>query len=287
MRLRRLLLAQLLWLVIACGKEQPKVREKLTIGVVSYGEGAQSIDQYARFRDHLAGQVGAIVEVEPAYNEIKAITQIEKKNWSLVFAPPGLAAIAISKAQYIPLFPLQSVGNPRSAIVVLKDSSIKSLLDLGGKTIALGQDGSATGYYLPVYDLYGLTLAEIKIASTPKAVLELVDRGEVVAGALSKDEFERLRGSFGQQRFRILHISELGIPPGAVLLSPNVDRNQQEQIVAAMKTASPTIVAEAGYIANAKVPDYQFMIKVVERVRPIVTRIRQKPAPLYEEGRGK
>jgi phosphonate transport system substrate-binding protein len=286
MRSRRLLLTQLLWLLAACTPEKTKTPDKLTIGVVSYGEGTKSIDRYAQFRDHLASQVGAIIELEPALNELKAVERIQTRAWSLVFAPPGLAAIAISQEQYIPIFSMQGAVNQRSVIVVLADSPLKKLTDVANKAIAIGQIGSATGYYLPIYDLYGLNLAEIEFSTTPKAILEMVEQGKVAAGALSKDEFERYRSGFGDGKFRILHTSELGIPRGSVLVSPAVDRNLQQQITAAMKSAPPNLIQEANYIANAPVPNYEFMIKVVERVRPIATRVRQKPAPLYEENRG-
>ncbi|WP_019501273.1 phosphate/phosphite/phosphonate ABC transporter substrate-binding protein [Pseudanabaena sp. PCC 6802] len=285
MRSRRLLLLQMLGLLAACAPEVIKSPEKLTIGVVSYDEGLQSLDRYGKFRDYLASQVGAIIELEPTLNELKAIERIQSRAWSLVFAPPGLAAIAISKEDYKPIFSMQGVLNQKAVIVVLADSPIVKLADVANKTVAIGQPGSATGYYLPIYALYGLNLAAIEFTTTPKAILEMVDRGQAAAGALSKDEFERYRSGFSDKRFRVLHTSELGIPPGSVLVSPKIAPDLVQKIVDAMKSAPPNLVQSAGYIANAPVPNYEFMIKVVERVRPIATRIRQKPAPLYEEGR--
>jgi phosphonate transport system substrate-binding protein len=283
---RRLFLSQfLLGLLIGCTPEKLIARKKLILGIVSYGEGNKSIDQYARLRDHLSSLTNAVVELEPAYNEVKALEQIQRRIWSLVFAPPGLAAIAIAKEQYIPLFPLQGIPNLRSVLVVKKDSPVQKLLDLQDQSVALGQVGSATGYYLPIFDLYGLKLSEIVFAPTPKAILELVENGTVAAGAVSKPEFDRFSNELGQQKFRILLNSTRSVPPGMVLLSPTVERAEQEQIIAAMKSASPTIIAEAGYITNVALPDYASLIEVVERVRPIVTRIKQKPAPLYEENR--
>jgi phosphonate transport system substrate-binding protein len=181
---------------------------------------------------------------------------------------------------------MQGALNQRSVIVVLADSPLKKLTDLANKTIAIGQIGSATGYYLPIYDLYGLNLAEIEFSATPKSILEMVEQGKVTAGALSKEEFERYRPGFGDGKFRILNTSELGIPPGGVLVSPAISSNLTQQVIRVMKSAPPNLVQDAGYLANAAVPDYKFMIKVIERVRPIATRIRQKPAPLYEENKG-
>lgn len=280
---RRLLLLQILLILASCAKETRTQRGKIIIGLVSYGEGIRSVDQFAPFSNYLATQLKTLIELEPAYNEVKAIEQIKRRIWSLVFAPPGLAAIALAKEQYLPLFPIEGINNLRSIIVVLQDSPLQKLADIAGKVVALGQAGSATGYYLPIYNLYGMALAEVRFAPTPKTVLEWIEKREVAAGALSKAEFDRYRSEFSQAKFRILYTDPHNIPPGSVLVGPTVERNLQEQIRKVMKAASPDIAQAAGYIPNANVPDYKYLIQVVERVRPIAERIKQKPAPLYEE----
>ncbi len=274
-----------LGLLAGCTSEPPALlTQKLTIGVVSYGESTRSLDRYTPFQEYLAGALGAVVELEPALNELLAIARIEQRSWSLVFAPPGLAAIAIATQQYIPLFAMEGVLNQRSLLVVRKDSPLQKIDELNGKRVAIGQAGSATGYYLPIYDLYGLTLAEVLFAPTPKIGLDRVADGTVSACALSAEEFDRYRRDV-RGEFRILHASSLGIPPGAVLLGPTIERNLQEQITQAMRSAPPAIADDAGYLPTAPLPNYRTMIQVVERVRPIAARIRQKPAPLYERDR--
>ena len=247
------------------------------IGVVSYGTGVRSLEKYEGFKEYLVQQTHTVVELEPTFNELKAVEQVERGVWSIVFAPPGLAAIAMSKQQYIPIFPMQGVQKVRSLLVVRQESPLQSLADLSYKVVALGQPGSAAGYYLPLYDLYGLTLAEVRFAPTPKTVLEWLSQGTVDAGALSEDQFQRYRREFKQANFRILHRTRFA-PPAVVLLSPTVERNQQQQIVAAMKEAPSRIAGDAGYIPNAKVPNYEQFILFVEKVRPIEARVRQKPA---------
>lgn len=279
---RRLLLAQLFLLsgvlLTGCFPKQTTTIGRLTVGVVSYDTGSHSLKNYQRFKDYLEQQTNSIVELEPVYNELNAREKIESQVWSVVFAPPGLAAIAIDKKQYIPLFPMQGVSL-HSKIAVREDSPIQTLADMRGKVIALGEPGSAAGYYLPLYYLYGLTLAEVRVAPTPKTVLEWISSGTVDAGALSEDEFERLQGEFSQTKFRIVHTSR-GIPTGVVLLAPNVEPKQQERIKTAMSQAASDIAGDAGYIPNAKVPNYEELIKIVEKVKPIEARVRQKPAVL-------
>ena len=266
-------------ILLACSSTPQISTEKLTIGVVGYGNKVRSVDKYEPLQRFLAEQTNSIIELEPAYNELQALEQIQRQRWSLVFAPPGIAAIAIDRQQYLPLFTLEGLGNQeRSLLVVRKDSQIEDLGDLSNKKVALGQPGSATGYYLPLYDLYGLTLAEVMFTPTPRQVLRLLHDGEVDAGALSEAEFQTFRYEF-ETNFRIIQKSRL-IPSGLVIVSPIVERNQQENISNAMRNAPASVVSDAGYVVDAQLPEYQEFIKLVQKVKPLEKRVRQTPAVL-------
>ncbi|UJB71045.1 PhnD/SsuA/transferrin family substrate-binding protein [Acaryochloris sp. 'Moss Beach'] len=275
-------LLPILWLLVACDSTENTTLKKLVVGVVSYGEGARSLEQYAALKEHLGAELKSLIELEPALNEIQAIDQIERQNWDLVFAPPGLAAIAISQAQYVPLLPREGGDQERSVIVVRDDHPAMAIKDLSNTTVALGQRGSAAGYYFPVFNLYGLTLAEIKFGSTPKEVLKWINQGEVAAGALSLAELGQYRADFKDADFRILHRDSHLVPSGAVLIGPDVDNVLQTQLLDALESAAPKTKRSVGYISNAQPPDYEYLIKVVKRVQPIAQRIREKPAPIYE-----
>lgn len=286
--LQRILFIQFLVLIgllgAGCNNEKEEMRsEKLTIGVLSYGEGAVSLDKYERFKDYIAKQTQSIVELEPAYNELQALEQIQHRNWQIVFAPPGLAAIALGKELYTPLFSMEaSHGRQRSLLIVRDDKPVKTMADLANKTVALGAPGSAAGYYVPLYDLYGLTLAQIRFAPTPKTVLQWLTDGSVDAGALSEKDFELYRREFSTTKFRILHTSR-SIPPAVVILAPSVERNQQQQIQKAMSQAPGEITADAGYVPLAKVPNYEQFIKLVEKVRPLEGQVKKTPAVLLNQ----
>lgn len=275
---RRLLLFNLLYLITACKTAEKRTIGNLIIGAVIY-ENDQSTQKYSALTDYLANNLKTLVELEPTFNEIRAIEQIKRKNWSLVFAPPGLAAIAISEEKYLPLFSLEGVQTTRSLILVKQESPFKKLTDLANQAVALGQPGSATDYYLPLYNLYGLTLAQVRISPTPKTTLKWLDQGDIAAGALSLAEFERYRLEFKKTKFRIL--SQNSVPLGAVLVSPNIERNQQEQIRKVMELATPQIIDAAGYIPNVPIPNYQELIRVINKVRPLAEQLKNKPVSLY------
>ena len=270
-------------LIYGCAsKAPPGPPNRLIVGLVSYDTGARSVEKYERFRQYLAERTQSVVELEPVFNELRAVEQIERNIWSIVFAPSGLAAIAIAEAQYIPIFPLQGVNNLRSVTVVRDDSSFESLTDLSNEIIALGEPGSAVGYYLPLYDFYGLTLSEIRLAPTPKTVLTWLSEGMIAAGSLAEDDYQRYRNDFSPTKFRVLHQSRI-IPPGALLLGPTVERNQQQIIEMALKEASSDIASDAGYIPNSPPPKFDQLIILLEKVRPLQARVREKPAVLTLE----
>jgi phosphonate transport system substrate-binding protein len=275
---RRLLLFNLVYLITACKAAERQRLGKLTVGAVSY-EDNQSTQQYSSFTNYLAGALKTLVELEPTFNEIIAIEKIKRKDWALVFAPPGLAAIAISEAQYLPLFSLGGVKNTHSFILVHQGSSFKKITDLKNKIIALGQPGSATGYYLPLYNLYGLTLAKVRISPTPKTTLKWLNQGDIDAGALSLAEFDQYRVEFPKNKFRILAMNS--VPLGSLLVAPTIERNQQEQIRKVLALASPQIIDAAGYIPNAKIPNYQELIKIINQVRPLAAQLKNQPVSLY------
>ncbi len=264
---------------------------QLTVGTVSYGA-TNSPNQYDRFQQYLAEKLKALVQFEPAFNERRALERIKSQAWSLVFAPSGLAAIAMSQYQYTPLFPLVGVSNLRSVLIVQKDSPHSNLQSLAGKRLAIGQPGSATGYYFPIFNLYGLTLKELLVTSTPKAVLEAIAQGQADAGALSLEEFNLYKVQLSPAEFRILYNDPHKVPPGVVLVSPSVDRTLQESVRKVLSETPSVIAAQAGFVPTGAIPDYQYMISVVDRVRSIFPADRdegtallaQKPVRLFTTG---
>ncbi|BAU12386.1 ABC-type phosphate/phosphonate transport system periplasmic component-like protein [Leptolyngbya sp. NIES-3755] len=287
---RRLFLSLILLSACTAKSGSNSDSKSLSIGVVSYEEGSKTLEQYDRFKRYLSEKMQALIELEPALNENKALDRVQNRAWSLIFAPPGLAAIAISQYQYAPLFPLIGVQNRRSMLVVREDSPIQQISEVSGKTLALGNPGSATGFYFPLFNLYGLTLAELIFSATPKAVLDAVVQEKADVGALSLEEFETHKNQVPRTKLRVLFTDSHQVPSGAILVSPTLDRNIQERIRKVLSEASSVVAEEAGFITNASVPDYRYMISVVDRVRSIfpgdakagIALLQQKPVRLFK-----
>ncbi|MCY7367895.1 MAG: phosphate/phosphite/phosphonate ABC transporter substrate-binding protein [Chamaesiphon sp.] len=281
---RRLFLAGLF--LSSCGVRQSIGREQLTIGTLTYGSGNQAISQYDGLKQYLSEKLQSIIQIEPTFNENKALERIKARAWSLVFAPPGLAAIAMSQYRYTPLIPLDGNSNLNSVLVVKKDSLYRDLRSLAGKKLAIGQPGSATGYYFPIYNFYGLTLAELIPSATPKAVLEAVAQGRADVGALSLQEFNTHKTEISQTEFRIVFVDRHRVPAGAILVSPDIELKLQDSIHQILQNPPPLIARQAGFIPQGTVPDYKYMVSVVDRVRSILptdrSQLTQKPVRLFK-----
>lgn len=280
-----------LMLLSACGVKTSSQRPRsLLVGSVNDSEGDKPLEKYERFKRYLSEKTQALVQLEPTLNESRAIERIRTQAWSLVFAPPGLCAIAISQHQYTPLFSLFGVQGLRSVLVVRQDSPIQSIAAVSGQSVALGKPGSATGYYLPIFNLYGLTLSELIFPPTSKAILEAVDQGQAAVGAVSMEELSAYKSQVRSTNLRILFTDPHPIPPGALLISPTIDANTQEAIRKVLKEVPSVMAEEVGFVTNAPVPDYKYMVSVVERVRSIfpgdteesASLLRQKPVRLFK-----
>lgn len=285
---RRLFLAGLF--LASCGVRRSLDREQLTIGTIDDGSRKQSDDRYDLFKQYLEEKLQSSIQIEPTFNESKALERIRAQAWSLIFAPPGLAALAMSRYQYSSLVPLEGIDNLRSVLVVKQDSPYQDIRSLAGKKLAIGQPGSATGYYLPLFNFYGLTLAELIVTSTPQAILAAVTQGTADVGALSLQEFNRHRAEVGLAPLRILFTDSHRVPTGAILISSSVEVKRQETIRQVLKDTPSTIARAASFVPTATVPDYKYMISVVERVRSIfpadqaqtATLLSQKPVRLFK-----
>ncbi|NJR18206.1 MAG: phosphate/phosphite/phosphonate ABC transporter substrate-binding protein [Calothrix sp. CSU_2_0] len=279
---RRSFTLQMLFLMAACGVQETSTKQlELVVGVVNYRDETKIIEKFSRFRTYLGQQTGTVIQLEPTFNENVAIERIKRQSWSLIFAPPGLAAFAIANYKYDPIFPLEIDVNSRAILIVRKDSKLQKIKDLQGKVIALGTPGSAAGYYFPLHNLYGLTLKEVLFASTPKTVLEWVSQKKAEVGALSLEEFNLYRTQFTNTDFRILFTDPHIVPAGSILIGENVDRTKKDLIRKHLREASPVLIQELKYVPNGKIPDYTHMISVIQRVTLLDKRLRSQPVRLF------
>jgi phosphonate transport system substrate-binding protein len=136
-----------------------------------------------------------------------------------------------------------------------------------------------------------MTLSELIVSPTPKAILENIAQGRADVGALSLQEFNTFKSAIPQTEFRILFEDNHKVPTGAILVSPSVEVKLQDFIQQTLQNTPSTVAQEAGFIPQGTVPEYKYMISVVDRVRSIfpadqsqtAALLTQKPVRLFKD----
>jgi ABC-type phosphate/phosphonate transport system substrate-binding protein len=243
----------------------------ITVGILTSPADYRELGDYLRkelvpanYFDYLQGkQVGIIIEGDKSlsYQEVKK--RLAAKKWDIVFARSPMIARFSQKQSYSYLagmFP--GSATYKSGIFVKANSPIRSINDIKSNTVvALGDFNSASGFYMPVYDLYGKTFsAKIARGESPRS---MVSQGKAEIGTVAIGDQLKPNNS----EFRIIHTSR-DIPGSGVYLSPQL-ASQHQQIKQVLLAASKTITKKVNY-GDIPEPNYTEFDKIIDRVDSII-----------------
>ncbi|PXY34558.1 phosphonate ABC transporter substrate-binding protein [Prauserella coralliicola] len=146
-----------------------------------------------------------------------------------------------------------------AGIWVPKDSPIRTVADLRGRSLALGGVGSTSGDALPRYALReaGLKDSDVKIdyaGGHPEALLALTN-GKVEAAQINSQQLAtaKAEGSFDESEFRQVWRSE-PIPNDPITVRGNLDPAFKERVRKALLELSPADVAKVGAFLDVDPP---------------------------------
>jgi ABC-type phosphate/phosphonate transport system substrate-binding protein len=243
----------------------------ITVGILTSPADYRELGDYLRkelvpanYFDYLQGkQVGIIIEGDKSlsYQEVKK--RLADKKWDIVFARSPMIARFSQKQSYSYLagmFP--GSATYKSGIFVKVNSPIRSIDDIKSNTVvALGDFNSASGFYMPAYDLYGKTFsAKIARGESP---ISMVAQGKAEVGAAAIGDKLKSNNS----EFRIIHTSR-NIPGSGVYLSPQFT-SQHQQIKQVLLAASKSITKKVNY-GDVPEPNYTEFDKITDRVDSII-----------------
>jgi phosphonate transport system substrate-binding protein len=174
------------------------------------------------------------------YQEAKK--RICSGEWQLTFAlSPLVTAQALDCGQK-PLYQLLGSRSYQAAYFVrgngtltnIKGSKQEILRQLEGKTLALNQVGSASGFYVPLYELYGRKFKKIALLGNYDTIKAKVQSGEFDVGVAP---LTTITGDvdFPQNTFRVLTTS-FDIPEGALLMDSKLDPVLSEKLIEILKS---------------------------------------------------
>ena len=169
-----------------------KDKDKLLFAV-SDVQGLEELQRdYGLFRTALEEVLETKIEFFPVDNFVEATTALQLGLVDLVLVGPSEYAIARARTNAVPIVALTR-HNYFAAIVVRRDSDIKSLADLKGKTIELGKvgiTGSYVGQIKMLMDAGLNPLSDVKIVSSKEYHLKALKNGEVDAWGRTLHRYE-------------------------------------------------------------------------------------------------
>ncbi len=230
---------------------------RLKVGVVGSIEGdetvsAERLDAATLFelRDRLMAASRCEVELEPVQSPEQAHQRLTDQAWDLAFLPPGLMAFAMDRPT--PYRPVRILGTPRqarSAIVVRADSSIQERRQLEATRLGLLPRGSLTGFYLPLYNLHGVSLAKVVYASDYAGLLQLLGTGEVDAIA-----WDESRPDPSLPLRRVL-VDQRPIPLGALVFRGDRSSPGLAGLLRALDADAASLAPALSYVAGQEPQD--------------------------------
>ncbi|MDJ0515683.1 MAG: phosphate/phosphite/phosphonate ABC transporter substrate-binding protein [Trichodesmium sp. MO_231.B1] len=258
------------------GKKPEKLRFAVTDVV-----GKEKLRDYEPFRAVLEKVLGTKIEFFPVESYIAATAALQLNQVDLVLAGPSEYVVINARTNAIPLIAVTR-PNYHSVIIVNADSSIKSVAQLEGKTIAMSYIGS-TGGHLGVTKLLmeaGLDpKSDVKILMLgDDGSLESFKQGKVDAwgGSTSDYDFFLKTENASENDFPIIAKTAL-LPSDVIIVSnklnsqvveeyKNIIVNNQEQLVIALAKGKSTNKYQSSKLVVANDADYDLIRDVYQAI---------------------
>ncbi|MCX8031373.1 MAG: phosphate/phosphite/phosphonate ABC transporter substrate-binding protein [Thermodesulfovibrionales bacterium] len=233
------------------------IAAELKFGLLPRLSEKEMIDGFTPLAQYLEKELGVKVKLvvpkdfETWTNEAKAGA------YDIAYTNPYLYVVvkkAVKDAQAIAIASEPEIGTKLyGTIIVKKDSPIKSISDLKGKTIAATDPGSAGAYLVQMLMLQKANLKkdDVKIIFEKRRdpVADAVLAGKADAGFVRDDDVEKLKA--GGDKFRRLGKSD-PIPNWVVFTGKKIDSNMATKIKNAVLKLKPGDLQSIKVLAPAR-----------------------------------
>lgn len=189
---RRDLLYSLLFVASGCATANlnsnstsvtPPTLERLRLAISDVKGTADLEKDYGKLRDLLAEILKTKVEFFPVDGYLSVVPALQLDQVDLVFTGPSEYVVMQARSNAIPIVAVQR-QEYYAVIAARADGGIQSAADLKGKTIALTEVGSTSGYLGPIKLLVDAGLdpkSDIKIQLLGKDGIDALAKGDVDA----------------------------------------------------------------------------------------------------------
>lgn len=238
--------------------------KSLIVGIWNSRKDYLPLEEY--LRKELGNQVKVVIDGDENLSYKDAKNQIIRKQWDIVFTRSPMLSIVAKDNGYSfagRMFAKSPTPYYQSVLFVRSDSKIRSLADLKSTTtIALGEFNSPHSFYMPVYDLYGLSL-RVDMGHKGSEIIEMVRTGKADIGA---GVFSYLKSN---PNYREIHVSR-DIPGSGVYLSPQLSESDRATIKQVLLDAPAEVQEKANY-GKGEEADYANFIGITKRAEEVLS----------------
>lgn len=209
--------------------------KELKFGVLPRLTEKEMREGFTPLADYLSKELGVKVTLVIPKDFDTWRKEAEARQYDIVYTNPYLYVLlkkAVPETEVIAIASEPEIGDDiKGTIIVKKDSPIKSIADLKGKTIAATDPGSAGAYLVQMVMLKkaGLKKEDVKVIFEKKRdpVAEAVLSGKADAGFVRDDDVEKLKA--GPEKFRKLAVSD-PIPNWPIAIAKKMDSAMAKKI---------------------------------------------------------
>jgi phosphonate transport system substrate-binding protein len=233
-------------------------------------------ENYGQFRAELSEVLGIELEFFPVDNMSAAASALQLDRLDFALTGPSEYVAIRARTNAIPVIAIER-PNYYSAMVVPADSSIESIQDLKGKTLALSDVGSTSGHLSPTHMLVKAGLnpksdLQVKMLGDDGSI-EAIKTGQVDAWAGSAVDYKQYLAPQAD-RFKILAEGP-PLPNDVFVASSNMNPelveyirsrvlDNQDRLIQALVQGEATQKYKGARLLNAQDSDYD-MIREVYR----------------------
>lgn len=216
-------------------RAQDPAGSALEIGVFPYLSTRTLLATYQPLQRFLEQRLARPVVIVTASDMRTFVERTLAGAYPFVVTAPHFARLAQTQSGYRPL--LRAQRDLAGLIVVARDSPMRSLADLKGKTLATPDDlAIVSRLALDLLRQHGLKpLEDLSVEEMPShnAALQAVRQGAVAAAAVSNTAFEQVTGD-QQQNFRVL-ATTASVPHVMILARRDVPAGEAGRFIALLQ----------------------------------------------------
>jgi phosphonate transport system substrate-binding protein len=204
------------------------IASELKFGILPRLAEKEMREGFTPLAEHLSKELGVKVTLVIPKDFDTWRKEAEARKYDLVYTNPYLYVLlkkAVPETEVLVISSEPEIGDDiKGTIIVKKDSPIKSIADLKGKTVAATDPGSAGAYLVQMKMLSkaGLKKEDVKVIFEKRRdpVAEAILAGKAEAGFVRDDDVEKLKA--GPEKFRRIAVSD-PIPNWPIAISKKMD----------------------------------------------------------------